>query len=320
MGHPLSKLKKRSRHKSRFNRNTGSTISVSSRSSANESDGIISPKDSLFRFYENRRFYGDSICMPNDDEECDRLHLQHFLYKHVWHGNFFSPIEKILNNSTDEKTVHVLDVGCAAASWVFDMATTFPSANFTGVDISPHQPFQIKPFNVTFVTANVMDGLPFQNNSFDFIHQRLLFSSYKTSQWNFVINELVRILKPGGYLELVELDPMVKDVGPATLRVFEAACQLLINYDTDRYTCYKLKKYLMEQGQLENISYEERQLRYGNNYGRLGQVAVEHHLALMQSLKPELLKIICIPSDEYDELIKNAENELFELNSYSVIT
>jgi len=82
------------------------------------------------------------------------------------------------------------------------MATTYPKAKFTGVDISPIQPSQVKPDNFTFVQANILDGLPFPDDSFDFVFQRLLVASIPKDKWPFVMKELTRILKPGGYLEV----------------------------------------------------------------------------------------------------------------------
>ena len=41
------------------------------------------------------------------DQECDRLRLQHFMWKDVWQSNFSAPVEGILTS----KGTKVLDVG-----------------------------------------------------------------------------------------------------------------------------------------------------------------------------------------------------------------
>ncbi|CAG8636966.1 10620_t:CDS:2 [Funneliformis caledonium] len=89
-----------------------------------------------FHYVEGRRFHNvqtSKYILPNDDEECDRLHMQHFLMRYVWQGNFASPVEHILKRVGSK----VLDVGCGASSWSFEMATNYPNAEITGVDISP---------------------------------------------------------------------------------------------------------------------------------------------------------------------------------------
>ena len=91
---------------------------------------------------------------------------------------------------------------CGVGSWSFDMATEYPNAKITGIDISPIRPSQVKPDNFTFIQANILDGLPFEDNTFDYVFQRLLSAAITRDKWPFVINELTRVLKPGGYLEV----------------------------------------------------------------------------------------------------------------------
>jgi ubiquinone/menaquinone biosynthesis C-methylase UbiE len=84
------------------------------------------------------------------------------------------------------------------------MAYEYPSAIFIGVDISPIFPSdQKKPENATFL-QNMLDGLPFEDNTFDFVYQRSLASAISEDQWkNDVIYELYRVTKPGGWIELM---------------------------------------------------------------------------------------------------------------------
>ena len=82
------------------------------------------------------------------------------------------------------------------------MATNYPNAVITGIDISPIQPSQIKPKNFIFIQGNIFDGLPFADDSFDFVFQRLMVGAIPKDKWPFVIKELTRVLKPGGYLEV----------------------------------------------------------------------------------------------------------------------
>src|SRR4051794_2842473 len=84
------------------------------------------------------------------------------------------------------------------------MAYEYPSAIFIGVDISPIFPSEKKkPENATFL-QNMLDGLPFEDNTFDFVYQRSLASAISEDQWKCdVIHELYRVTKPGGWIELM---------------------------------------------------------------------------------------------------------------------
>jgi ubiquinone/menaquinone biosynthesis C-methylase UbiE len=67
-------------------------------------------------------------------------------------------------------------------------------------------PLTIKPRNIDFIQRNALDGLLFEDNTFDFVYQRLLIAAYPANKWQEVINELVRVVKPGGYLEVFSLE------------------------------------------------------------------------------------------------------------------
>src|ERR1044072_5725850 len=82
------------------------------------------------------------------------------------------------------------------------MATNYPHAKFTSIDISPIQPSRIKPENYTFIQANIFDGLPFEDDTFDFVFQHHWICSALKDKWPYVIRELTRVLKPDGYLEV----------------------------------------------------------------------------------------------------------------------
>ena len=81
------------------------------------------------------------------------------------------------------------------------MAKDYPNSHFTGLDFAPIQP-KDTPRNVNFVQANALNGLPFEDNTFDYVFQRFLVVAYPKDKWGFMISELVRVLKPGGYLEV----------------------------------------------------------------------------------------------------------------------
>ncbi|CAG8803420.1 1407_t:CDS:2, partial [Gigaspora margarita] len=81
-------------------------------------------------------------------------------------------------------------------------------------DISPIYPSEIKPCNLTFRTANILEGLPFPDNHFDFVYMRFLLTAFTEDDWqNKVIQELCRVLKPGGYIEIMEGDMVLNPEG-----------------------------------------------------------------------------------------------------------
>ncbi|RIB09626.1 S-adenosyl-L-methionine-dependent methyltransferase [Gigaspora rosea] len=292
-------------------------IDESFANTANLVDGKNS--DNKFRFIDGRRFHNIKHLkypLPNDDEEYERLNYQHATFRCLWQGNFTSPVKKVLDNS--ESKAKVLDVGCGNASWIFDMAREYPDATFIGLDILPDQPESTKLSNAAYVQHNVLDGLPFEDSTFDFIHQRLSNSSFPKQKWMFVINELVRILKPGGYLEIMDVEVRMRQAGPAMQRFYDAINEMMImnDFDTDLY--HNVRKYFAEQGELENINQVERKLIYGNKVDELGRMVINSGNMFHNGLKQALTPILKTSSKELDDLFESSAKELNELNCYRI--
>ena len=65
-----------------------------------------------FRFIGGRRYhnvFNSKYFLPNDLTEIGRLEKQHYLFRHIWKGNFSAPIREKLQQK--ENHACVLDVG-----------------------------------------------------------------------------------------------------------------------------------------------------------------------------------------------------------------
>lgn len=71
--------------------------------------------------------------------------------------------------------IKVVDVGCGAGNWVMDMAQDYPASTFIGVDVGDTFPEAVdRPPNCNFLQADVTKGLPFEDNSIDYVFERAL--------------------------------------------------------------------------------------------------------------------------------------------------
>ncbi len=118
----------------------------------------------------------------------------------------------------------VLDVACGPAEWALQLATQQPDVNVVGVDLSE----RITTFNTTNATANrlrnatftvmdVMQGLAFPDSSFDLVNARLVFGFMTPATWPRLIQECLRVLRPGGSLRMTEGDASLSN-SPASER------------------------------------------------------------------------------------------------------
>jgi ubiquinone/menaquinone biosynthesis C-methylase UbiE len=74
--------------------------------------------------------------LPNDDEENERLDLQHNLFLLTLDNKLgLSP-----PNLPGSKVKRVLDVGTGTGIWAIDFGDEHPEATVIGVDLSPSQP------------------------------------------------------------------------------------------------------------------------------------------------------------------------------------
>ncbi|CAG8741692.1 921_t:CDS:2, partial [Racocetra fulgida] len=207
-----------------------------------------------FKFLNGRRYHNvENIhyFFPNDDQEIDRLQLQHYMMRFIWRSNFSSPMRDLL----EEGYAQVLDVGCGPATWLLEMASDFPKCEFTGVDVVPVMPLTIKPQNINFVEANLLNGLPFPDDHFDFTYIRFLNCALPSDLWTtHAIPELIRVTKPGGYVEIMEWETKIHNQGPITERLMDALIRDLRSHDVDDRIPEKMVSYLQDSGKLKNIN------------------------------------------------------------------
>ncbi|CAG8437519.1 4419_t:CDS:2 [Ambispora gerdemannii] len=92
-----------------------------------------------------------------------------------------------------------------------------------GIDLSPIFPTEGFPLNVEFIQYNVLDVLPYEDSSFDFVHEKFMVSAFTEEQWKKnVIPEIIRLTRPDGWVELLERDTFIISDGNATTRIAKA--------------------------------------------------------------------------------------------------
>ncbi|KAI8815366.1 hypothetical protein BJ742DRAFT_13808 [Cladochytrium replicatum] len=102
--------------------------------------------------------------------------------------------------------------------WLAEMNRDFPRGYYYGVDISISafgETFRdlAEDGKITLVTGNVYERLPFEDSTFDYIHQQGLSQAIPERLWPSAISELVRVLKPGGVIDLIEIVPVAVPTG-----------------------------------------------------------------------------------------------------------
>ncbi|CAO3672771.1 unnamed protein product [Rhizopus microsporus] len=106
--------------------------------------------------------------LPKDDKEVDRLHDQHFIIKELLGFNIMKEAFHLLD--FQKSNLNILDVCCGPATWLCEESLEYPSCQFTGIDMCSLWPQVIRPANLHFTEANILQGLPYPDNSFGNIY------------------------------------------------------------------------------------------------------------------------------------------------------
>jgi ubiquinone/menaquinone biosynthesis C-methylase UbiE len=213
-----------------------------------------------------------AYALPADFPESERLNLQHYVMRYALQGNYAIPFQQMEYTPED-----ILDVACGTGRWGAEMALEFPRANVVGIDIttpnsnSPSVTLGrgAPPDNYLIVQGDIRNGLPFPNDSFNYVHMRFLVVAIAANDWPSIIQELVRVTRSGGWIELV--DTVMSDpVGsPAHQTFFQWFDKMMASRGYDLLAGEHIEGYLKEAG-LKNIQSHQVDIPIGDWGGRLG--------------------------------------------------
>ncbi|KAJ3126732.1 hypothetical protein HK098_007188 [Nowakowskiella sp. JEL0407] len=259
------------------------------------------------RIDQKRRFHAveSSIYpLPADIQEQDRLELQHILYRHGFNDTFLMPIHRQMST----RGLKVLDVGCGPGAWMRDVASSYPRAQVYGVDMaqSLFNGVEVLP-NMKFFTGNVLERLPFDDNTFDAVYQRMLIAAIPREKWDHVIKELIRVLKPGGYIELCEPDFWFIRSGPQFSHLWDGVSDVLRKRGVNMRIASQFPRIMTEKGlTIVKDKVASFPLGWGGHHGDLHLVNTQQ---VFMGLKPFLTKAFQITPEEYDKLVIAAIQE-----------
>ncbi|KAI9313900.1 S-adenosyl-L-methionine-dependent methyltransferase [Dichotomocladium elegans] len=237
--------------------------------------------------------------LPCDEDEVCRLHLLHFMVRFAIQGNYLAPVSDVLR-----KGGKVLDVGCGPGAWSMEIAGEYPKSQIIGVDLCAMYPTDIKPTNCTFHQRDVLDGLPFEDESFDYVFMRFIGLGIQREQWTGVLRDLVRVLKPGGWIELAETDAELYRAGPRTREMNQEVIQVMELRHIDPAIGRTLKDHLGKMDELTNMQTTFISCPGGQWAGKLGQLTLQSWQAYYQALGPKVCRVVNKSVKEYEEGLK----------------
>ncbi|KAI7875283.1 S-adenosyl-L-methionine-dependent methyltransferase [Lichtheimia hyalospora FSU 10163] len=263
-----------------------------------------SMNDSVVR--QGRKFHNitESIYwLPNDDEEMDRLIGQHFALKALFEGNI---AKEALDRVHLEEGAKILDVGCGPGTWLMDVATERPDCELFGVDMCNVFPSDIRPPNVQFMHGNVLERLPFDDNTFDFINMRFLMLALRQDEWIIALKEILRVLKPGGCFQSLESGMMDRG-NEFCLWVGKTFIDVMRSRGQEPYIAFTLESILKEAG--FNFVKSIQRDTYLDKPDPLNREFLWDIRNIVKSTQPFLAGPLGVPPDQYSRFLDKFEAE-----------
>jgi ubiquinone/menaquinone biosynthesis C-methylase UbiE len=243
--------------------------------------------------------------LPKDAQEDQRLQFQHYALQHAFGNHYLAPLS--------QETKTILDVGAGTGIWAMDMAQQFSQAQIIGVDLALTSLPRVLPGTCLFCHADVLKGLPFPNQQFDFTHQRLLVLAIPAPRWPEVVQELVRVTRLQGWIELLEVGTTVQNAGPATERLLSwlrESCQAL----GIEFTMVTQLSDLLKQAGCQAVEAQDIPVPLGSWAGRSGEMLKLDALRAFQALHPRTTT----PKEQFEAMLSTAAAE-WEQNRASYV-
>lgn len=224
----------------------------------------------------------------------------------------------------------VLDLACGPGGWVIDLAYAEKNAQVVGVDMSTgniaYAQSQARTQgldNARFQVMDILKPLDFPDNSFDLVNARLLFGFMPKHAWVPLVKECQRILRPGGIMRMTEMSDGVST---------SLACSQLNTMVTK--ALFLTGQSFSPDGQTLGISPMLGRFLLDGGYVALDKAAApvdasaqmeahwqfyQNFKVLNQLLKPFLLKMGVVTSDEFEVLYEQALTDI-ESDSFCAIS
>ncbi|KAF9074835.1 hypothetical protein BDP27DRAFT_1316051 [Rhodocollybia butyracea] len=170
------------------------------------------PKDTQFVYKYGRKLHALSqekapYPLSYDQEVLEQEHLDTRLIKYLRQGSV-----SFIDFPSSGLPERCLDLGCGTGSWIIEAAKDWTNCSFVGFDLVNVQiPLKLLDSSLeeriqwkygNFLTTK----LPFDDDEFDHVHIQSISLGVPENKWGVLFDEICRVLRPGGSVEMVEDD------------------------------------------------------------------------------------------------------------------
>ncbi|RKP07435.1 S-adenosyl-L-methionine-dependent methyltransferase [Thamnocephalis sphaerospora] len=238
--------------------------------------------------------------LPSDLLDVDRMDLMHYASKSVtpaiYSGDLPNPSR-------------ILDIGVGSGAWLRDMSALFPDCDCVGMDINNLLGPDVLSSRISYKEGDILQGLPFPDKHFDFIHQRFMVTFIPAKSWHKVARDVYRACRPGGLANFSDLDFRGMRTGPIFQQLLGAMWTGANAGGADPGLAFGLESTLQNAG-FVNVrlhTYDFPVGDWGGPIGSLTRLALER---TMQAIRPAVVKLGLYTEAQFDQLIAGLPEEL----------
>ncbi|THG96243.1 hypothetical protein EW145_g7812 [Phellinidium pouzarii] len=252
---------------------------------------------------------GAAYILPSDEQEGERLRLQHRVWKTAFEGRILLPPFR------GQASYVVLDSGTGT-----EIASQLaPGAILHGIDIEKRLFPPSHPSNMSFSVASITSLPDEWSDKFDFVHQRLLVLGLKNKEWPLAVEQIFRVLSPGGWVQFGEFGDW--RIGPVTekhRRMYKA----LLDSRGLNLDIYADLPEILQKANFTNITVEKRAIPVGSWAGKEGVGSRNNFMSVFRSMKAFVLQSgglgFVETEEDFDHFIDAVEKEWDETEGAEV--
>ncbi len=221
----------------------------------------------------------------------------------------------------------VLDVGCGNGEWARRLARAHPHIHIIGIDTSLNliqeavkRATEEGVNSLSFYQFGTAQALHFPSESFDIVHVHSLASFISTAMWSRILDEMIRLLKIGGWLNIVDYEHgttssqafnRLAAMGMAGVRALGGS---IAPASPTRGAAARLYGFLVDAG-LIDVAYSVHALDYGVNSSPGTKAFLDDFMVDIMNFRPFVLQLGLTDGATFDALLAQTRVDFYQPDS-----
>ena len=232
------------------------------------------------------------------------------------HRLFYRELGSLFPNMVSSSSIsRVLDLSCGPGTWLLEVMQAYSHISCVGVDQkaeliqnASEDAHLVGATSAAFRVIESYTQLPYAENSFDFVHIERSSATITPKEWPLVLRELVRVLRPGGWLHFLdfEIGPTSSTAANTFLKYVRAAHhkdERVFSSQSQALTSAIVFPRLLAEAGYKEVKYKLHAIDIGNQADNPGRDYILAVLAEDKRIAHHLVKAGVVTQHEIEHMI-----------------